>query len=658
MPAWTRLAAVTALMALNVSPSAQAAKPKPITGTLSKRGYTVIALAANGRATAVKARPAFRLVPPARSVTLHLRGPKGRYAGPLVLGGTRTRAIVGVRHGTALGSIAIRSGYARPRRAPRARRLVTTRTARARRGVPIGAGKLGLVATRASGRAGVGRDQDLDGLPGAFDVDDDGDRILDNVDRPGARASLHDPAGNRLHPFWVINAGLEVSYIADDRGATQGAAGYALNRSAAGPFAADADFLKLRDLMMKERGALLFPLPGAAAQLNCGDRTTGLPYCRPTGTGAFLTRNRKFPEQFDSDNNGFGSLEPVPAFAEGQDGLGTLQSVSPSSVFGLAPMAGGDAIGSGDTFVELITGQLPLTVTLNTVFETVPALAAWSDGGALQPIAYPVPRGGAGSESNGFELNPSAGGDYVLGLSMFRPQRRAIGPEGTGWIDVGGLRYTVVGKTVEQNRRVWRCPDSAYSAAGGAVTVGAGGVFDNGASKPTSPANTFAFAVNISACLRASGLGDWKPSDPPSDVFVSAHSAWGDAAEGGGFAFRPKGPGPGAEAFRGTWRFVDAGKTEIEWTARATGAETSDVGPLTYPPRSITGGTPPGGWTCGVESLGGNNWYHCTGNTLHSGETITGRATLSSPGQDNMSIDLIACAPANNCKGYGMTQTP
>ena len=438
------------------------------------------------------------------------------------------------------------------------------------------------MATRASGRAGVGRDQDLDGLPGAFDVDDDGDRILDNVDRPGARASLHDPAGNRLHPFWVINAGLEVSYIADDRGATQGAAGYALNRSAAGPFAADADFLKLRDLMMKERGALLFPLPGAAAQLNCGDRTTGLPYCRPTGTGAFLTRNRKFPEQFDSDNNGFGSLEPVPAFAEGQDGLGTLQSVSPSSVFGLAPMAGGDAIGSGDTFVELITGQLPLTVTLNTVFETVPALAAWSDGGALQPIAYPVPRGGAGSESNGFELNPSAGGDYVLGLSMFRPQRRAIGPEGTGWIDVGGLRYTVVGKTGGAEPPRVALPGQRLLGRGRGRDRRRGRGVDNGASKPTSPANTFAFAVNISACLRASGLGDWKPSDPPSDVFVSAHSAWGDAAEGGGFAFRPKGPGPGAEAFRGTWRFVDAGKTEIEWTARATGAETSDVGPLTY----------------------------------------------------------------------------
>ena len=50
-------------------------------------------------------------------------------------------------------------------------------------GAPPGAGRFGLVRAAAVGAAGPGRDQDLDGIPGAFDVDDNGNLVLDNVDR-------------------------------------------------------------------------------------------------------------------------------------------------------------------------------------------------------------------------------------------------------------------------------------------------------------------------------------------------------------------------------------------------------------------------------------------------------------------------------------------
>jgi hypothetical protein len=46
-----------ASLALLVASGPVAAAPKGITGKLSKRGYTVIALAANGKANAVRAGP-------------------------------------------------------------------------------------------------------------------------------------------------------------------------------------------------------------------------------------------------------------------------------------------------------------------------------------------------------------------------------------------------------------------------------------------------------------------------------------------------------------------------------------------------------------------------------------------------------------------------
>jgi hypothetical protein len=59
-------------------------------------------------------------------------------------------------------------------------------TARARGGKPIGAGSLGWVPGRAHGRSAPGTDPDADGIPNKFDVDDDGDLVLDTDERPAA----------------------------------------------------------------------------------------------------------------------------------------------------------------------------------------------------------------------------------------------------------------------------------------------------------------------------------------------------------------------------------------------------------------------------------------------------------------------------------------
>jgi hypothetical protein len=60
--------------------------------------------------------------------------------------------------------------------------------------VPIGAGVFGRVRSSPGGPPGQGRDRDHDGLPGLFDVDDDGDLRLDlselPSDSPRARLAL------------------------------------------------------------------------------------------------------------------------------------------------------------------------------------------------------------------------------------------------------------------------------------------------------------------------------------------------------------------------------------------------------------------------------------------------------------------------------------
>jgi hypothetical protein len=107
-----------AALALLVASAPATAAPKRITGKLSKSGYSVIAVAAEGKgkvSAAKRTSRKFSLRPPAKLVTLHLRGRDGGYAGPIVVGASKSgrRATVGVNAGARLGLIRVdsRKGY-------------------------------------------------------------------------------------------------------------------------------------------------------------------------------------------------------------------------------------------------------------------------------------------------------------------------------------------------------------------------------------------------------------------------------------------------------------------------------------------------------------------------------------------------------------------
>lgn len=198
----------------------------PITGALGAKGYTVMALAADGRVTTAPAPTGrFRITPPAARVTLQLRAPDGTYAGPVVVArAAYSNVVVGVRAGAPLGPIALdpRLGYATVRRvAPRW--IDRARWARARGGVePFGVRSVGRELSAPPKRPPPG-DADADGVPDVFDVDDDGDLVLDAVEPPARPdpvqitsqlAELDSPAN--------VNAGMSRAQIEDAlvRGAT------------------------------------------------------------------------------------------------------------------------------------------------------------------------------------------------------------------------------------------------------------------------------------------------------------------------------------------------------------------------------------------------------------------------------------------------------
>lgn len=505
---------VAALLAVDVSGAAAAAEPKRITGKLNKPGYTVIALDQDGRVAVARAGPRFKLTPTANRVTLHLRARNGSYGGPIVAGRERKgrRAIVGLRAGAKLGAVKVkrRKGFAKVERTLPEKWVDANRTARAKKGVPRGAGVFGRVRSRASGAFGPGLDQDLDGVPGTLDVDDDGDLILDDLDPQngaGARAA-------QSQEIFGVQARLPLQFQ-DSVNVNGGSTDAAI----------DAVLPTFAQLLVQV-------MPGDSAELDCGGSPNpakppplvgGLPYCSWGGTGRvqpFSGPIAAFPDCCDADEDGFGSLvgSPPPP-----GGMQTYES--------LLPGATSAQIGTGNILVERVQRggtEVKFTTLLQFAFATVPALASFSDtAGNSGTVSYPVAAGGPGTDGNGFPVAAGPDGDVIITLELWRPQRRPIPNEAGDWIDVGGLIYGLIansvggpgGSPVNQP-----CPQSALSTSDPSLAVGGpagnSGFTDQAPDGPANPGNRLTFTVNMTDCLAASGT-DW-PVGAEASISLSA----------------------------------------------------------------------------------------------------------------------------------------
>jgi hypothetical protein len=553
-------AGLACLALAGTAPVALAAKPAlaPITGELSAPGYTVLAMAEGGATTSVRATGRrFRLTPPAGRVTLHLRAPGGVYAGPIVIRVAKqgTQAIVGVRAGAKLGTIHVkpRRGYASVVGARPERWVDQQKWARAKNGVPLGAGNFGRVRSRPPGDP-VPRDTDLDGIPDLLDIDDDGDRIIDKFDRSGAAPTLrleaaratetadqfHLHSNLHLRPHETVNA----------------------NAEAANGSAAALTHEKI-DAALSQQGVLMMGiLPGDSAELDCGQpqsrtdpRVGGLAYCSRAGTGRYMPppaaggpEPSPFPDAFDADGDGFGTMTP------------SLSTPPPGSFqLGMFLRHGATTaqIGTGDLLIQRVTRggvetQYPATVQF--IFATVPALVSYSDGqGNSATVAYPVaapeplppnpipggPRpGGPGSHRNGFPVTAAPGAGVMVAVTLWRPQRQPIPPEAGEWIDIGGLNYSV--SLVEDGAS---CPQTAYSSTdpnlrpltnADVFPANYFGFRDLAPDRAASPANTFTFTFDLTSCLAGRSFN---PGEERT-ITLNAHAPNGTDSAQQAIAFR------------------------------------------------------------------------------------------------------------------------
>lgn len=481
------LASIAAMLLITV-PVAQA-KKKAITLSLAKR-YTVIALAKNGKASSAEKKGKVALVPKASNVTLHLVNSDGTYAAMVVTGKAGKKQVsTCVKAGASLGRLKVRSsGYATPSKKQRGPFACSAFKAKAKNGKPIGAGVFGRVKSKSKGSGGAGKDRDLDGLPGAFDVDDDGDLVLDNFEKKAGGASLASfadeespgppgpPAGDEGQVVRVFS-NLKVSM---DK---------SVNANASSVTDTDID-----NLVSQNQTLAIMIAAGGAVELNC----TGLSYCSPGGSGKNMSTGvidpnaaPAFPDASDADGDGFGTIEA---------GI--------TGDFQLFTGARSSEIGSGDTFVEIVTSSSDSVTevpgVLNFAFVTVPALQTWSTSAGSGTIVYPVPSNAPGTLNNGIPV-PA---DGKVTLNFWRPQRKAIpgSGEGTNLVDIGKLLYTIsipnepIGAP-PSGGGPHDCKISSYSAIDPNLKAGDRSLEDQVDDQPSDSANSLTLTIDINDCL-------------------------------------------------------------------------------------------------------------------------------------------------------------
>ncbi|MHB8491714.1 MAG: hypothetical protein ACYDA6_05810 [Solirubrobacteraceae bacterium] len=578
-----------------------------VSGQLDLAHYTVLVVGYNGRIASSRARH-FRIPAPDARVTVQLVNASGHYAGPVILGSSGTRVITGVKAPVNLGMIDVvaSQGYAHLARKLARRHLDRARWAYAKHGVPVGNGRnLGLVSSGGrGGGAGAGQDEAHVGIPNELDVALPGTHVLralapaakakraraSAASRQALSAAVAPSEGGEAHPGEPCppgsppeackppppggsappgspSGGPQPSAISPWMSQLFLSMNETINIDAAGATVSEIDSTLKARLNLK-----LLGVPSAAGllELNCN----GLSFCAQGGTGQAVLEglpqnepNGSKPAGVPADATaptagGAGWTVPFPAGSlDSSNGFGEVVGpAAPSTLLGtgaggghefsLNPNATSSQIGSGDVVTlvashEAATSQIPTTIDF--VFNTVPAIASYSDtAGDSASVSYPD-TSNLGTMSNPLKVAAGPNGDVVMTFTLYRPQRQGVAGAGEpAFMDIGNLGYELdyvpsapaPGSTTIGSATSPQCPSSSYSNLSPTLTLGtgtAGGfgppagegwLVDSAADHPAKAAETISFAVDLTQCMAAKGTTSFAIGHPVQfDVSANSQSS-------------------------------------------------------------------------------------------------------------------------------------
>ena len=520
--------------------AAAPASAATVSGTLkSGKGYTIVVVQSNGKAKKLKVtstKGTFKVTGVTLSgASINLISSTGKYWGPVVLAGSGTKVYETIKGSgdLALGTVTRKTGYA-VAVAPETRyQTGAAYSVKAAKGKPVGASKLGRVkvgngTSTLAGYNGSGKDADLDGIPGAFDIDDNGNLILDNVDRTGR-------AGKRLALVRAFGPALRDICPTPDQpqpaGCTPptppssgGGTSSATTASAPTEFklfsnfkltdrtSINANIAAITDLNLLIAAAVPTTVTlatqvigGATATLDC----LGNVYCVSHTVGS--------------------AIYPLVNFAAATF-TGTYLDLATGSTGDaqISPGAAPADIGAGDAFIEMV-GSNSYPGTLNFVFNTAPALAFYNVGSGVQTVTYDASGVAALGMSQAAPITLAAGATSLT-VTFWRPQREALSTETGSWTDIGGLTYRADTPNAPLGSTKRSCV-GAYSAAtsNGAVvatTATSDGVLDPALDAEANVGNTISWTIDLATCF------DWSlmASGTAFDLDIQAVSVYGDNA--------------------------------------------------------------------------------------------------------------------------------
>lgn len=503
---------IIALILFLASPAQAAPTKYNMSGKVAgASGYSILLVQKNGttRATALKPSGSFTFknlsLKVLKGSSLQLVDAAGRYAGPVVLGkkGTKVSLNFSGKAKTAssfiLGRIALKDGGYAALKGKLDSSIYAKAQVPAVGGKPIGAGEYGLVETisanairvRSEAAPSAGADGDLDGIPDAFDADDDGDLVLD--------ASDPDSAGLDV-PYTSLNFDFRRTLNAHVR---DGLSDEKIDEAVGGENAFSLTFFfSLPEESSVDSGHVI-----CADSLAYCRRDTPLAYYGGVSESSDSFRNRPWSELLSAD--GYPRMEKINL------------SGGSAIVASIQPRVGRDQFAPGDVYqvalTEGSTTRALRSLALTPYFVSVPAIKEYNSGSGTLQVDYAAVDAQSGSIPGTSEGDPIVlTADGNLTLTFWRPQRQALRSDESGYYDWGNLNYGViisnaqatcagyysaVSSELEEDSQPLGNGDSPLANQGANMNP----YRDLSADRAADASNTLTFTVNLKDCLARSG---------------------------------------------------------------------------------------------------------------------------------------------------------